>query len=221
VVAVLTVLVLYRFDAFNRGMATPVDVVVLLVWIALLVAPLFREVSIFGVRLNREIDSLREEVREQIWTIRNDIHNANVVRSEVNPTFYFGSLLTDAELEKLAGRFGGKLKEAQAAPQEIPPPPEQSRWLFSVRYALDQELNRLAALFAVSSSDRPWARTNIAIELSRRGFLDQASVASLREVYGICNAAIHGAKVSPAEISFVQKVGPALISVLKSIDAPP
>src|SRR2546425_4807005 len=100
IVAVLSTFVVYRFDAISRGSATPMDMAILLVWIAVLLGPLFQEVSVFGVQIKREIGALREEVREQLWTIRNEIRNSVAIGAEVSPTFNIG--LLEADRKRLA-----------------------------------------------------------------------------------------------------------------------
>ena len=63
-VGVLTYLVLQRFNSFVSGSASPMDILVFLIWISLLLVPLFQEVSLFGVNLTKEIDSLKSDLKE-------------------------------------------------------------------------------------------------------------------------------------------------------------
>lgn len=222
-VVVLSLLMLYRFGAFSQGTETPVDIAVLLIWVALLVAPLFNEVDIFGVRLTREIGALREEVREQISAIGNEVRNSNVVRSEVSPSFVFGSSVSDADLNKLAERLVSEIGR-----QTLPTPPhgagireipQSTQFLFATRYAIERELNRLALLSALTTPDgRYYPPTTIAGRLTERGLLNRTAYASLREVLQICNGAIHGVEPSEAQVHFVEKTAPELVALLRSIE---
>lgn len=61
-------------------------IILFLVWIVLLLWPLFKEINLFGFSLKREIDSLRSEVkeqrlefREQIVSLKSDIRIQNTV----------------------------------------------------------------------------------------------------------------------------------------------
>lgn len=61
-------------------------IILFLVWIALLLWPLFKEINLFGLSLKKEIDSLRLEVkeqrlefREQIVSLKSDIRIQNTV----------------------------------------------------------------------------------------------------------------------------------------------
>ena len=74
--AIVTGFVLARFDSFIKGSVTVLDVFVFLIWIALLLIPLFKEVKFFGIELRQEIDSLRKEVKEQIVNLRSEIQTS-------------------------------------------------------------------------------------------------------------------------------------------------
>ena len=53
-----------RAEAFTAGQATGPDVVLLVVWLALALAPIFHEVNVFGLKLKREVEGLRKEIAE-------------------------------------------------------------------------------------------------------------------------------------------------------------
>lgn len=223
VVVVLSFLMVYRFGAISEGTATPADIAIVLIWVALLVAPLFNEVDILGVRFRREVAALREDMSEQLWSIRNEVRNSNVVRSEVSPSFIIGSGVSDADLTKLAEsleRETGQRKGAAA-----PPPagllqvPVSTQSLFATRYALERELSRLSLLSALTTPDgRYFPPVAAAERLAARGLINRAALASLREVFQICNAAIHGILASDAQMRFVEKTAPELIALLRSVE---
>lgn len=55
-------------------------IILFLVWIALLLWPLFKEINLFGLSLKKEIDSLRSEIKEQRLEIKEQIVN---LKSEI------------------------------------------------------------------------------------------------------------------------------------------
>ncbi len=65
-VGVFAYLIYQRYDFNMSGAATATDIVIFLILTALLVIPLFQEVSIFGVSLKQKIDTLKEEFDTQI-----------------------------------------------------------------------------------------------------------------------------------------------------------
>jgi hypothetical protein len=76
-----------RFCPFKSGTATPFDFIIFLVWICLLLMPFFQEIDIFGVKLRKEINSLKGELKEQIINLRSEmlsISIKNQVSQETN-----------------------------------------------------------------------------------------------------------------------------------------
>jgi hypothetical protein len=75
-----------RYDSFAKGSVTVLDVFVFLIWMALLLIPLFKEVKFFGIELKQEIDSLRKEVKEQIINLRSEIQTSISLQNRINIT---------------------------------------------------------------------------------------------------------------------------------------
>lgn len=75
-----------RYDSFIKGTATLMDVFVFLVWISLLLAPLFKEVSFFAMKFKQEIDSLKNEFREQVINLRSEIQTSISLQNRINVT---------------------------------------------------------------------------------------------------------------------------------------
>ena len=76
-----------RFYPFKSGTATTFDFIIFLVWICLLLMPFFQEIDIFGVKLKKEINSLKGELKEQIINLRSEmlsISIKNQVSQETN-----------------------------------------------------------------------------------------------------------------------------------------
>src|SRR3990172_4498217 len=72
-----------RREAILSGTSTVFDLLVFAVAAALLLAPLFKEVSLGGVKLTREIEKTREEISGKLSELR-----ATAVNSvAVSPTF--------------------------------------------------------------------------------------------------------------------------------------
>ncbi len=83
---IVTCFVWQRYDSFVKGFVTVLDVFVFLIWIALLLIPLFKEVKFFGIELKQEIDSLKKEVREQIINLRSEIQTSISFQNRINFT---------------------------------------------------------------------------------------------------------------------------------------
>ena len=70
--------VLVRRDSLLTQTPGVFDTMLFLVWIGLLLAPLFQEISVFGLTLKREIKALRSEVRDQVTNLRSEVRIAPI-----------------------------------------------------------------------------------------------------------------------------------------------
>jgi len=221
IVVFLTYLVIKRLPFLLNGNPTHMDIVVFVIWVALIVAPLFREVSIFGVGLKNEIDSVRNDLRGEMLNLRSEIQNT----INFNPHFYLGQAPADSELSGLKEAIQKSIEEVFGTKdiqtiqvQEELSAPTDAQYLFSVRYNLEKELNRVWGLHAASQTEeRPRSPGEIMRLLSMWGTIDMDFYKALRDVYTVCNMAIHGRDVSQAKVSFVRDVAPQLLAYLESL----
>jgi hypothetical protein len=224
-----------RYDSIMTGAATATDIVIFLILIALITIPLFHEVSLFGVGFRKEIDNLRTDVREQIINLRSEIQNTINMRAEISPQIYLAPP-TDSELPSIEERIRPILEQVlkeQGIERPVLPPedrivPDNTQYLFSVRYALEKELRRIwqdskteiILWKGQRASDvewRPRPFVQILQFLSDSGILVPEVHNGIREVYAICSSAIHGGDISEAKINFVRDVALGLIESLKAV----
>jgi hypothetical protein len=78
-----------RFGDLAQGYQYPFDFVVLLIWLALALSPIFADINIFGLRLKQEIQAVRCEVVREIGALRTDVRMgvsiSNILSSSVQP----------------------------------------------------------------------------------------------------------------------------------------
>ena len=77
----------FRLQSMWMGSSNGMDVVVFLVWIVLLLAPLFQEVNVFGLRFKQQVDALTAHIDNQMLTLRSEIRNSVDVQSQISPQF--------------------------------------------------------------------------------------------------------------------------------------
>jgi len=221
VVVFLTYLVIRRLPFLFNGNPTNMDIIVFVIWVALIVAPMFREVSIFGVGLKNEIDSIRIDLKGEMLNLRSEIQNT----VNFNPQFYLGEAPADSELPGLREAvqksieevFGTKDIQTSQVQEELSAPTDV-QYLFLVRYNLEKELNRVWGLHAASQTEeRPRSPGEIMRLLSTWGTIDMDFYKALRDVYTVCNMAIHGRDISQAKLDFVRDVAPQLLAYLESL----
>lgn len=95
--------------------AAPADIIVFLVWVALLVVPIFQEVELFGLRFKQEVQKLKEELKTEIHSVRAELRNAVDVRTTFNPQITIPAPPPDSQLPDLETRVMAAVAEALAA----------------------------------------------------------------------------------------------------------
>jgi hypothetical protein len=220
-VVVLSSLMYSRASAFSMGTATGIDAVFFVVWLAVLLAPLYQEVDLFGVRLKQQISELKGEVAG----LRNDIRNTIDVRAQVNPVFNMPAPPPDAQLPAIEERLRAMLPQVlQDMGIEQPPAvveiaaPDDVSLLFAARYRIERELRRIWREFGQADDQRrPLPPYQIARVLAREGLLDERLARAVQDVYRVASPAIHGEPVTEAQVAFVRDVAPSVISTLEAL----
>ncbi|HEL4234412.1 TPA: hypothetical protein UM516_004243 [Stenotrophomonas maltophilia] len=224
-VSLLSAFLLHRYRELVLGNAVPADIVVFVTWVALLLAPLFNEVSLLGVTLKQKIDELKEHVADQITEIKSEVRSAVDVRATFSPHFNIPAPASDAQLPEIERRI--KLAVSDALEEHgirQPPPPAQIpisndvALLFATRYNLEKELRRISETRQLLvESRRPIPLHHLTRALTQADLLEPQMASAIREIYSVCSPAIHGEEVTPAQVAFVQGVGPELIAALRAI----
>jgi hypothetical protein len=223
-VGVLTWFLLLRLTDAVAGRATPVDALVFLIWVALLLAPLFAEVELLGVKLKQEVEKAKDEIKREIVALKTEITSAIEVRTNVSPNIYL-SPPPDSQLPTIEREVKRAVERAFAArgsrprPTEtLPPIDKDTLFLIETRRELEIELRRIAKQRQLLTSDRPLAGTQLLRLLEKAEVLGPDLVRAIRDVYAVCSPAVHGELVSAAQVAFVRDVGPELIKALRAID---
>lgn len=227
-------LVYLRHPDLVRGGASNADAFIFCIWVALLLVPLFSEISFFGIKLKAQLADLRKEVQTQGAELKSEIRAAVDVRNTFSPHFSFPAPPQDSQLpvieERIKKAIGDALAERGYRPAAVPTPsldvPERNKYLFSVRFALEAQLRRLAEphLNPVMASSTYQLRKNRMVPmeflrgLAESEVIDRGMANAIREVYSVCSRAIHGEQVTDAQYNFVKDVGPQLIATLSALD---
>jgi hypothetical protein len=221
----LTVFLYHRYPDLAAGHATPADIVVFVIWIALLLAPIFSEVSLLGITLKQEIQELKGFVSAQVADIRSDVRNAVDIRTTVSPHFYLPAPVADAALPGLKANIESAVAEALAAhgvSKGVPPAvlvaPDSATLLFAARYNIELALRRIAEVRQLPAfTMRAVPIYILTRQLTEAGLIERRLADAIREVYAVCNSAVHGEPVTASQISFVEEVAPGLVAALRTI----
>jgi hypothetical protein len=223
----LTIFLLWRLTALVIGAGTPFDMVAFVVWICLVLAPVFTEVELLGFRLKQEIASVKQHVDKQVESLRADIHNSVDVRSHFSPQITFTTPPADAQLPELEKHLLETLEETlrshgltrqQQGSGTLPAVPQDNVYFFQVRYLIERELQRIWEAHFSGSSQRALLVTAVLPSLVKAELISPEVAKAIRDVYSVCSPAIHGREVSGAQRRFVQEVTPDLLRTLRAID---
>ncbi len=222
VLGLVTWLLSKRYDDFVAGRSSPTDVFLFVVWIALLLAPVFQEVSLFGISLKQKFDELKTELAG----LRADIQNSVAVTTSISPTIQLPTPPPDTQLPALEERMTrvleGVLQSYGIRPSEVQPEgaqvPDDALYLFTVRYSIERELRRIwDKRMEAERFPRPLSAVQIASSLVNEGFIDPGILNVLREVYSVASPAIHGVQVTKPQVQFVRDVAPRLLAALRAV----
>jgi len=224
-VGLLTAFLWHRYPELAIGRAVPADIVVFVIWAALLLAPLFSEVSLLGITLKQQISELKEYVASQITDVKSEVRSAVDVRATFSPHFNIPAPAADAQLPEIERRIKSAVSDALAehgiqqppTPAQVPVPQDVTL-LFATRYNLEKELRRIGESRQLTGDTRrPMPVLQLTRALIQTELLEPRLANAIREVYSVCSPAIHGEPVTQEQVAFVQAVGPELIAALGAI----
>ena len=189
-------------------------------WLCLVLLPLFSEIEFLGIKLKKEFQALRDDVKHEIQSIRNEFNNNNKQQIFLE----YGPPPTDSkipELEKdiemLKNRFeisfresdsSGLLNVGQQGLTGRFDIPENTMHLFKIRYNIETLLTKIWDKYSVyvdSYQNKNIYPTQILKQLSSIDVIDNLTLNLTRDILSICNASIHGNKVTGKQIDFVTK----------------
>ncbi len=201
----------FRYNAIIKGTYVSADVFIFFIWTALMMLPIVNEISFFGIGIKKELDELRNEIRNSID-----------FKTNINPNIYF-TPPPDAKIPELIEEIR-KLREDKVTTTPPPPPDiidisDDNIYLFKVRFKIEKELRRIVRErylnMSMDSAQRFMPLFKILQKLSQSEVINPKMNNILREVLGVCNYGIHNVDVSSNQVGFVRQVLPDVIALLE------
>ena len=214
-----------RQEKLIAGSPTYFDVVVFLVWMSICLAPIFKDVKLFGLELKQDIEQLKKDISHQLAIMQVqlqssiDISSSNTSHVHINNSAPIPA--TDSEILNLKQQISETLKEFGIAKANVEEQllifasdvPKESLDLFKIRFSFEKLINEFSPVFGIDSRRLP-LHINLR-ELQKNGRVSSDIVRGVLEVIAICNYAIHTAQASKNQISFVIDTAPGLYTALK------
>lgn len=215
-----------RLPAISQGQSTPVDVFVFLVFVALLLVPIFQEVSFFGLKFKQAIEELQKDISTGLAVLKADIQTS--ISNTSNVTVTLPSAPPDEQLPNLEGRIKSAvsetLRELGVTAEGMRSPPtiqadDDTLFLFKTRYTIERKLRRIASVFA-EFSEKPAPPTVgvLTSVLVGQQVMNPQLAQAIRQVYSVCSPAIHGEETSDAQVAFVRDVAQEVLGALTEIE---
>ncbi len=216
-----------RRTALLDGNSTTFDIFVFLIFVALMLVPIFAEVELFGIKLKQEIEELKDRIDIRFGDLKNEIKNSQV--QTVHNTFQgFGPPPPDEKLPELEKEIE-KMVKTKLAEHGLAPSdkhdhlnvPSGNLQMFKVRYNIETEIRRIwerrfsgQDLFQ-RTTHRPIIK--MISDLATHEIINDNFHEILREILAICNYAIHGEKMTENQNSFIQNNAVGVIDYLRQI----
>lgn len=225
-------ILLKRLDSITTGNSVPADIFIFLIFVALMLVPIFSEIEFFGVKLKKEIDDLKTDIKLKFGDIKNEIRNSQsqVLNQTIQAYGQFGPPPPDSKLPELEVEIDrivkaklqehGVLADQPRLASRIDVP-DENVLMFKVRFNLENELRRIwEQRFEEKYHDqrsRPQPIMRIIQDLTKFEIIDNNFYGVLREILSICNYAIHGEKVTDNQANFVAKNAKYMLDYLRDV----
>lgn len=189
---------------------------IFILWVILLLLPLFSEMEIFGVKLKKEILATKTEVKEGLNNLRLQIMELKINNS-TTLNFGNGFLPTEEKMKELIAEYfqkkdnvsSDKLQHSDKENTKIAEDaiPDESTYLFKTRLMLEKNITSLC--------DKTDYRGNHSIvemitHLISCEIIDGTTADLINQIVKITNRGVHGEIISKQYIEFIKKVMPDL-----------
>lgn len=215
----------HRYDAMSGGVTTTIDAIATVFWIALVLAPVFYELSFLGVSLKQRIDAVKDELRKDVLDLRADVQSAVSVTSNLSQQVIIPSAPPDRDLPDLKAQVEEAIKStlrshgiSRSFAADDLSVDADTRLLFEARYSIEKELRRLWTDRVSSETGRRHLPVfRLTDELLKAELIPVSLVGVIREIYATCSPALHGESATPAQVAFVRDVAPNLVKTLREL----
>ncbi len=192
---------------------------IFILWLALLILPLFSEMEFFGIKLKRELEKTKTEVKESINELHLQLMDLKISNSNAN-TINFGNgfLPSEQKLKELVNEFISNSSSTDETQKDNKQDTkvqnsinfdisEESTYLFKVRLLLEKSLTELCEKINFNNHKSMYEMTK---HLVRCELINEKTADLLHQIIKIANRGVHGEIVSTEYIEFINRVLPEI-----------
>ena len=202
----------YRDKIFTLDKITAAHIIRVL-WLIVLLVPIFSEMELFGFKFKKEIKKIDEQVKE----IKTSILTMQM-QSTTNLYNYYPGQLPSNEKRKLQTEV--TTNYPRNYPEDYFRTDDNTLYLFSVRRKFEEILNSIAFKSELDfrNSEGMYVNTPTLLRrLYQKELIDAPIYNALREIFAICNRAVHGNDVIQNDVDFVKNTAPNCLSILLKV----
>lgn len=188
---------------------------IFILWLILLILPLFSEIEIGSVKLKKEIEQTRADVKESVGELKHQILDLKISNNNAMYVYNYQPLPSRDELSQLQMNIKPEDNEHILTTDE-PKIPNDNVYLFKVRLDLEKQLSALCNLFQyeVRYNERRTMYSMVQF-LIQHEVINRNTAELIREILNIANRGVHGEIIDNDYISFVKKTYPKIQKVLE------
>jgi hypothetical protein len=189
---------------------------IFLIWVAILLLPLFNEIKFFGIELKKDIDDLKGQINSLKLKLNNK--NSQATNINVNPTPPSDKKIQESQkdikkvLEETLKAHGiNKVRKQDISTSD------KVNFLFNIRYNIEKELRRINEIHF--SEERKLPLMKILSDLNQSDIIDNQLYNVIKDMYSITSPAIHGEDelVTDIQFEYIKQFGNEVIGTLKEI----
>lgn len=203
---------IYLLDEFNARN------LIFLLWLLLLLLPLFSEMEFLGIKVKKEVEKATEEVKSSLKNIQAQINQIQLTASVANNIHLgYPTLPSEQKIEEL--QQSAKILQSMypgttaITDESASTYSDKNVFLFKVRLDIETNLRELCE--KVGGYDR-MTITRMLQFLNRAEVVNGMTCDLISQVLKIANRGVHGEIVSAEYISFVEETYPEIMRQLKA-----
>lgn len=204
----------YRNDIYQLKELN-VHNLIFLIWLILLLLPLFSEMEFLGIKVKKEVQKATEEVKESLQSIKMQISQLQLSNS-VDISLGNSILPSEAKMEELLTIVRELQKSNSSediAKQADYAEKDKNVYLFKTRLKIETIMRDLCEKLGYENKI-PLTRM---IHLLRKGeVIDGITCDLISQICKIANRGVHGEIVSDEYINFVRETTPKVIEILEN-----
>lgn len=221
ILIIISFIYLYnRWINISSGESTILDTTIGIIFIVLILSPLFSEINFLGFSFKTDLKELKNDLRHEILNLRSEITNTVSFNPSIDLSNLGSSLITKDELKEIIESSKDEPKNELENTLDSLGFSDQTMEMFKIRYALELKLMEVASKIRQYYPDireRFQPPSRVIWYLQEDKIINENMAEALRHVYTMSSRAIHGEKLDQESIDYLKDLAPVMIYQLDEI----